>query len=294
MARKFGSAVAFKTSLEAHLRKRAEERKVPLSTLRLKFVIERLLARLFRNPEPPWLLKGGFAMDLRFRPRARTTKDVDLSIAIVPVEANAVLTVAVRERLQEAADQDLGDYLSYRVGARKQELTNAPKGGARYPREAVLVGKVYARFHIDVGCGDALVGEPERLVGDDLLSFAGISPASVLAIPKAQQFAEKVHAYTFPWSGRMNTRTKDLVDLVLLIERGAPEPASVQRALEATFSTRATHPLPQTLEPPPGEWRIDFTGMATEAGLSTREYLKAFAILDEYWTAHRLGAGAGV
>src|SRR5919204_2322927 len=89
MPRKFGSAAAFKTSLEAHLRKRTEERKVPLSTLQLKFVIERLLARLFRNPDPPWLLKGGFAMDLRFRPRARTTKDVDLSIGLAPVEGHA-------------------------------------------------------------------------------------------------------------------------------------------------------------------------------------------------------------
>ncbi len=78
MARAFGSAAAFKTSLEAHLRKHAEERKVPLSTLQLKLVIERLLARLFRDADPPWLLKGGFAMYLRFRPRARTTKDVDL------------------------------------------------------------------------------------------------------------------------------------------------------------------------------------------------------------------------
>ncbi len=52
MARKFGSAAGFKTSLEAHLRKRAEERKLPLSTLQLKFVIERLLARLFHNPDP--------------------------------------------------------------------------------------------------------------------------------------------------------------------------------------------------------------------------------------------------
>src|SRR5262249_14981251 len=80
MARKFGSAAAFKSALEAHLRKRAEERKVPLSTLQLKFVIERLLARLFYHPDPGWLLKGGFALDLRFRPQARTTKDVDLSI----------------------------------------------------------------------------------------------------------------------------------------------------------------------------------------------------------------------
>ena len=82
MAKQFGSAAAFKASLEAHLRKRAAERGVPYATLQLKFVIERLLARLFRDEKPAWLLKGGFALDLRFRPRARTTKDIDLTVSV--------------------------------------------------------------------------------------------------------------------------------------------------------------------------------------------------------------------
>jgi hypothetical protein len=130
MAKAFGSAAAFKASLEAHLRKRAGQRKVPLSTLQLKFVIERLLARLFREANPPWLLKGGFAMDLRFRPRARTTKDVDLSVSLLRAEASAGLTTALRDRLQEAVDVDLNDHLTFRIGAPRQELTNAPQGGA--------------------------------------------------------------------------------------------------------------------------------------------------------------------
>jgi hypothetical protein len=195
----------------------------------------------------------------------------------------------LRDQLQESADADLGDYLTYRIGEPKQELTNAPEGGARYPCEAVLVGKVYAKFHIDVGCGDAVVGEPERLTGDDLLSFAGIGPATVLAIPTAQQFAEKVHAYTFPWSGRQNTRTKDLVDLVLLIERGPPGVSEIRSALQATFSTRATHPIPEALNPPPTEWQRDFPRMANEAGLSTEDYLEAFATLNRCWTDNAFG-----
>lgn len=226
MTKRFGSAAAFKASLEAHLRERASERSVSLQSLQLKFVIERLLARLFRNPEPPWILKGGFAMDLRFRPHARTTKDVDLSVPMNVTGPSLDLT-ALRERLQESAAIDLGDFLTYRIGEPKKELTNAPGGGARYPCEAILVGKVYARFHLDVGCGDARIGEAERLTGDDLLAFAGIDPVEVLAIPEPQQFAEKIHAYTFPWKGRVNTRTKDLVDLILLIERGAVDVAGV-------------------------------------------------------------------
>jgi hypothetical protein len=293
MARRFGSAAAFKASLEAHLKKIALERKSPFSTFQLRFVIERLLARLFRDPEPPWLLKGGFAMDLRFRPKARTTKDVDLSVSHASADLALDFSGALRDRIQEAVDVDLGDYLTYRIGAPRQELTNAPLGGARYPCEAVLVGKTYAKFHIDVGCGDALVGEPERLAGDDLLSFAGIPPAAVMAISKPQQFAEKLHAYTFPWSGRLNTRTKDLVDLVLLIERGIPDAARIRSALRATFAARGTHPLPASLNAPPGAWAVDFPAMAIEAGLSTSDYLEAFSILEAFWTAGALGPAPG-
>ncbi len=287
MARHFGSAAAFKASLEAHLRKLAGERNTPLSTLQLKLVIERLLARLFREPNPPWLLKGGFAMDLRFRPRARTTKDVDLSVALGAGEL-VEFSAAFREQLQDAVDIELGDYLAYRIGIPKHELNNAPRGGARYPCEAVLVGKLYARFHIDVGCGDVLVGEPERIVGDDLLSFAGIPPAEVLAISEAQQFAEKIHAFSFAWKDRLNTRTKDLVDLVLLIERGLPDVEQIRAALVATFFARATHPIPAKLATPPTAWAADFPAMAAEAGLSTNDYLEAFSILDAFWTSGSL------
>ena len=291
MARMFGSAAAFKASLEARIRKRATERAMPIHTLQLKFVMERLLARLFFKVDPPWLLKGGFAMDLRFRPKARTTKDIDLSVSLVGAIPGDNATAALREWLQVAVDVDLGDHLTFRIGEPRAELTNAPKGGARYPCEAVLVGKTYAKFHIDVGLGDALVGAPELLVGDDLLAFAGIGPAAVLAIPKSQQFAEKLHAYTFPWAGRLNTRTKDLVDLVLLIERGLPDIAQIRTALLTTFTTRGTHPLPKSLPPPPVAWGREFPGMAEEAGLSTREYLEAFAILERFWDEHSLAGG---
>jgi hypothetical protein len=287
MAKKFASAAAFKASLEARLRTRAEKSNVPLATLQLKFVIERLLARLFQTPPSPWLLKGGYAMDLRFRPQARTTKDIDLTVLITSGERADADTI--REALQNAADLDLGDFLTFRIGEPKTELTNAPGGGARYPCEAVLLGKTYQKFHLDVGCGDAVVGTPERLMGEDFLDFAGLEPATALAIPKPQQFAEKVHAYSFPWTGRLNTRTKDLVDLVTLIERDALDAEELRAALAATFTTRDTHPLPKELSPPPDSWASDFPGMATEAGLSTTDCHAAFAILRDFWAANGLG-----
>ncbi len=131
MARQFRSAAAFKASLEANLKKLASGQAPSADPAQARH--RALLARLFRNPEPPWLLKGGFAMDLRFRPRARTTKDVDLSVSQTSADLASDLSGALLDRIQEAADGDLGDYLTYRIGTPRQELTNAPLGGIAIP-----------------------------------------------------------------------------------------------------------------------------------------------------------------
>jgi hypothetical protein len=66
MPRSFSTPAAFKASLEARLKSVAEKRGVPINTIRLTLVIKRLLARLFAVPKRPWLLKGGYAMELRY------------------------------------------------------------------------------------------------------------------------------------------------------------------------------------------------------------------------------------
>ncbi len=57
--------------------------------LRRMVAFDRLLARLFskqseqerqEEQETPWLLKGGYAMELRLGYRARTTRDIDLTL----------------------------------------------------------------------------------------------------------------------------------------------------------------------------------------------------------------------
>jgi len=293
MAKQYRSAAAFRMALESRLQALARDRGVPLNTVRLKYVIERLLARLFAGPARGWLLKGGFAMELRYRPRARATKDVDLSAGLgLFGEDRAAAAEELRGQLQEAAEADLDDFLQFRISTSRAELAGAPQGGSRYPCEALLAGKTYARFHIDVGVGDAVTGEPERLQGEDLLAFAGVPPAQVLAISRPQQFAEKVHAYTFPWADRTNTRTKDLVDLVLFIETGLDDPR-LGEAIRATFSTRNTHPVPTSLLPPPESWHDDFAVMAAEARLSTTDLLHGFAILDRFWNERGLGTTGG-
>jgi hypothetical protein len=290
MGKAFGTPAAFRQALEARLRAVAAARGAPINDVRLKLVIERLLARLFAKADPPWLLKGGYAMELRYRPHARTTKDIDLS---VPESNEAAIKAPmewVREELQDAADLDVGDFLRFRIGTPKGELPGAPLGGARFPVQVLLAGNEYGRFHIDVGFGDALIGQPEPLEGEDLLAFAGIPPARAMAIPKPQQFAEKIHAYTYPWTDRTNTRTKDLVDLVLLIERGNLDRAAVRAALRETFARRNSHQLPAKLPAPPPLWSAEFKAMARHADLHVHEVEGAFLLLEEFWSQHELGS----
>jgi len=290
MNRQFSSPVAFRQALEQRLKNLAQQRGVPLQTLRMKLAIERLIARLFQPALPPWLLKGGYAMELRFRPQARTTKDIDLSVSgPIDVSDRGALMARIREDLQEAAEADLGDFMSYRIAEASVHLQGAPRGGARYPVEARMAGRVFERFHVDVGVGDALVDAPEQLLGDDLLGFAGIAPATARAIPRAQQFAEKIHAYTLPWNDRTNTRSKDLVDLLLLLERDKPDPATVRAALNATFTTRGSHQLTEVLPPPPAAWTNEFAKMAEEIGLRATTLSGAYAVLSAYWTTNNLG-----
>ncbi|RIK66089.1 MAG: nucleotidyl transferase AbiEii/AbiGii toxin family protein [Planctomycetota bacterium] len=291
MAKSFENAAAFRTSLEQRLKTLAKARGMPMNSLRLKVVIERLLARLFARPAAPWLLKGGYAMELRYRPTARTTKDIDLGIADPPAGMTAPARLdAIRDELQEAAELDLGDFLQFRISSPSNELQGAPQGGGRFPVEVLLAGKTYARFHIDIGIGDVPTGQPERLIGEDVLAFAGVRPAEVLAIPKAQQFAEKIHAYTFPWTDRPNTRTKDIIDLIMLIQRDPPSPDSLRQALRLTFNRRGTHPLPTKLPKPPEAWQRDFELMAKETELPTRDMSEGFAIVERFWNENELGA----
>ena len=120
MPSQYKSSQAFRQALDERLRKEHLSSGIPQDTLRKKVLIERLLARLFTRPAldrpaAPWLLKGGYALELRFRPRARTTRDIDLGVSEaggLPLEA---LLERVREDLQRAGELDLGDFLRFEI-----------------------------------------------------------------------------------------------------------------------------------------------------------------------------------
>jgi hypothetical protein len=124
----------------------------------------------------PWVLKGGYAMELRMH-SARTTKDIDLTphdgtrLSKDPKERGE----QVRAMLQEAAATRFDDYFEFLVGEAREDLEGAPEGGSRYPVQARMDGRDFARFHVDVGVGDEVLEPLEIVTGEDWLGFGGLA-----------------------------------------------------------------------------------------------------------------------
>ncbi len=264
--RTYATAGAFRRALEERLRRISQAEQVDVNRLRRQVSFDRLLARLFRAEPAPWALKGGYALELRFK-AARSTIDIDLSLKpVVDATGQADASRMVREMLQSAASIFLGDWFEYTIGLPVLDLEAAPYGGARYPVEARMDGRVFSRFHLDAGIGDAVMEPLETVECREWLEFAGIKGPRVQMIPREQQFAEKLHAYTLPRNSA-NSRVKDLVDLALLVESGELAKERIQEAVRLTFQRRGTHVLPSVLLPPPPDWRGRFEALAEECRL---------------------------
>jgi hypothetical protein len=263
----YSTAGAFRRSFEERLRKTSRADQTDLNRLRRQVSFDRLLARLFHGKTVPWILKGGYALELRFR-NARSTVDIDLTLdcVITPSAEVGDVNAEVQRMLQRAADTFLGDWFEYIIGPPVMDLTAAPYGGARYPVEARMDARTFARFHLDAGIGDVVIEPHETIQCRDWLEFAGIATSTVRMIAREQQFAEKIHAYTLP-RGSQNSRVKDLVDLALLIGSGALDEQKLLEALRLTFERRDTHGLPKSLAPPPADWQIPFQALAKECEL---------------------------
>ena len=63
--RKYALATAFRVALEGRLKKLAQIEGLDLQRVRWQAAFYRLLCRRFAKPDAPWLLKGGYAMELR-------------------------------------------------------------------------------------------------------------------------------------------------------------------------------------------------------------------------------------
>ena len=255
--REYRSPEAFRMALEQRIRQAVSGAEI--NRFRQLLVFDRFLARVFQHFADRVVLKGGLVLELRLE-RARTTKDVDLRL----VGDSGDLLGA----FQLLGSLDLGDWLSFVVEPDADMPKIAGQGmvydGFRFRAEARLGGKLYGDpFGIDIGFADVLISEPDVTQGSRFLEFAGIKPSTFRLYPRNAHIAEKLHAYTLP-RDRSNTRVKDLPDLALLASAGSLDAGELRRAIEATFSFRATHPTPQAFPAPADDWAPVYERMARD------------------------------
>ena len=257
-------------------------RKLPLIVSEDTWLLIAFLIRLFNMKKCPWVLKGGYAMELRMQ-SARATKDIDLAMFehLISSKDSKKQSSAIHDLLVSAAALDLKDFFIFEISQASIQLIGPPEGGMRFPVNSILDGKTFAKFHIDIGVGDTKIKPFEKLKGRNWLGFAGIKTIPFPTISKEQQFAEKIHAYAI--HGQHSSRAKDLVDMILLIQEGKLSKLKVKESIRKVFKKYEFSQMPSKLSPPPPSWPRPFSKLAEECGMKIK-IDEAFRKLDSFYS----------
>ena len=256
-----GTPAGRRTSLLVRMTNAAREAGVVARRIHLVVAIDRLLARLLVAAPGQWVVKGGYANQLRRPNDARFTEDLDLKI-------DAAIEMAP-ELLASGFSVDLSDDFSYEVASSPAPLEGPPGGGLRFVVVARLSGTELVRFKVDVSAADAVVGELESYFSDPVLERLGFRRSRFPVYPVNQHFAEKLHALTLPRDVE-NTRARDLVDLVWFIRHFSFRSEALAVACIAAFDRRATHSWPPVIDVPPESWARPYAVWRADLDLPSR------------------------
>jgi len=278
--KKYKNPEDFRKSLEQKLRNVSSKLNQDLERIRRQVAFERFLARLFSSNTHSWLLKGGYAMELRFD-IARATKDLDLMISdfkqFINDEENKTLLLALRED----SSLDLEDFFQFIVSEPKRELEQPIYGGARFLVESSIGGRRFVKFNLDVGLGDVAIKPIENRKSIGWLEDLGFPSITYKLINVEQQFAEKIHAYTLP-RNTINSRVKDVIDILLLIESDLVDKKLLAESISKVFFRRKTHNIPDNLNVFPEDWKSSFNDLVKKCEIKY-SYNQAFQLINEYY-----------
>ena len=279
--RDYKSPAALRDGLEARLAAEALRRRVDVNRLRRQVGCERLLVRLAANTTDRWVLKGGLALELRLPDLARATRDLDLAIprAGDGQHVHAELLDALVEDVQR-------DFFAFAVSPPKPlKADRGGRPGWRFPVEARLAARTFVTVRLEVMArADEIAGGTELLTFASRLAFANYPPSvTVEAVDLAQHAAEKFHALTRTYGDRPNTRVKDLVDLVLLVENDLVDPARLRQRVRTVFTLRDTHQMLDDLPVLPVAWERDYTALVADLDVEARTVNAALDRLRPLW-----------
>ena len=147
MVTTFKTPTDFRRSLETRLKNIANKNNLDLQRIRRKLAFERLLARIFYDDTYSFVLKGGYAMELRFS-TARATKDIDLTCLHRTDNSNAMMEEIIIRELRQLVKLDLNDFFTFEVSPARKDLKNVPYGGARYSVSSFIDKRLFVRCEL--------------------------------------------------------------------------------------------------------------------------------------------------
>jgi len=274
---KYSTAQAFRQALEDRLRSENSPHKLP--RLRKMIAFERFMARL----DDRWILKGGYALQLRTE-KARTTQDVDLL-------AQEVAEDQITETLLEVLHRDVGDYFEFFV--ERSELNLDAGSALRFRVTSRVAGRIFERFHIDVGYGDPIVEAVDYLVPPNYLAFAEVDSPVIPCFPVSQHIAEKLHALVRLRSTE-NSRVKDFVDILIFASMDTNLQADhLSAAIQAVFAMRGDA-IPSQIDQIPTSWKSKYRRFAKDLGLPHTDFEEAIQATQEFLSPVLQGLDNGV
>jgi Nucleotidyl transferase AbiEii toxin, Type IV TA system len=218
-------------------------------------VVSAILDRLRdENDEPVFLLKGGAAMELRLGLKARASGDYDVAFR--------ERTGDMFERLDEALAYEFRGFTISRA-----EATDIRDIGAkRVDLKLSFKGRSWQTVQLELAHSEGEAGqEIDRVLAIPLDPVGIEGPREVACVSLRYQIAQKIHACTTePEPGRINDRSRDLIDLLLL--RGlVPHRGPVRAACVEIFNLRGMHAWPPRVTVY-DEWRTSYPEEAAELG----------------------------
>ena len=219
-------------SVRARLLNIAKAEQTDFNSVLVRYALERFLYRLGQSAQADhFVLKGAMLFNLWYAMPHRPTRDVDL-LGFGSSDLGSIAQ-AFRE-IVNVVGQDgiVFDAASVHV---EEIRKNAGYAGARVIVSAELA-RARCKTQIDVGFGDAVTPGPVDAVYPVLI--ADFAAPRLRTYPVYTVVAEKLQAMVL--LGMTNSRLKDYLDLSVLLEREALDPATLAAAIAATFTRRGT------------------------------------------------------